>query len=380
MRASARASAIGAFVVLLVIGTFVTEDTRPASPTTFGTVPGGYRALFDLLSELGFPVTRTYDVPDALEPAGTRWWVDAGSLCRSGAHPWPGEAWVRDGGGTAVVFLPWAPREADCRLGADIAVPSRVPAGKAKWRLDVGGAEGLVRTQHVSGDLGDRTLETPALLAFADAGDWTVRASVDGRPLVLERVLGRGAVVLVADALFLRNAWLDRADAAPLAVDLVHAYGIPAFDEHELGPRSRRSAGVYLLTSPALPVFLGLAVTGLLFAWQGALTPARQVREADAGAPRLDAFVDAIAALYARTGDHVRVLERYRALTASRLRRHLGLAPDTPVPALIQRLARDPRLDPRVLELLADGQAPVGEGGLRDSVRALDGLVRAVAT
>ena len=155
--------------------------------------------------------------------------------------------------------------------------------------------------------------------------------------------------------------------------------GIPAFDEQELGPRVRRSAAAYLLTSPALAVFLGLAVTGLLFAWQGALVPARQVSEVDSGAPRLDAFVDAIAALYARTGDHARVLERYRALTASRLRRHLGLAPDTPVTVLIQRLGRDPRLDPRALELLAAGEAPAGERALRGVVRALDGLVRAVA-
>jgi len=259
-------------------------------------------------------------------------------------------------------------------------VPGRVPTGDAGWRLDVGGAEGPVHTHHVSGELGDRTLEAPPLLAFGDAGEWTVRASVDGRPLVLERGLGRGAVVLVADALFLRNAWLDRADAAPLAVDVVRAYGVPAFDEHELGPRARRSAAAYLVTSPAVAVFLGLAVTGLLFAWQGALVPPRQVREVDMDAPRLEAFVDAVAALYARTGDHARVLERYRALTADRLRRHLGLAPDTPVAMLIQRLARDARLDPRALALLANDEPPAGERALRGAVRALDDLVRTVGT
>src|SRR6185436_10314543 len=108
-------------------------------------------------------------------------------------------------------------------------------------------------------------------------------------------------------------------------------------------------AAAHLATSAALPVFVALALTGILFAWQGALVPARQVQEIDVGAPRIEAFVDAVAALYARTADHARVLDRYRALTAARLRRRLGLDPDTPLAALAARLERDPRADPRAL-------------------------------
>jgi hypothetical protein len=63
MRPSARVSAVGAFVLLLLIGTFVEEDTRPMSPTTFGTLPQGYRAVFDLLTELGFPVRGAAGIP-----------------------------------------------------------------------------------------------------------------------------------------------------------------------------------------------------------------------------------------------------------------------------------------------------------------------------
>ena len=379
MSARARASAVGAFVLLLIIGTFAGEDTRPASPTTFGTVPGGYRALFDLLSELGFPVTRAYAEPDGDTPPATRWWVDARPLCRSGAGTWAGDAWVRSGG-TAVVFLPWAAAETECRLAEDLAVPRRISAVGAPWRLDIGGAEGRAQAQQVSGDLGSRALEAPPVLAFLDADGWIVRAFVNGKPLVLERGLGRGLLVLVADGLFLRNAWLDHGDAAPLALALVRAYGVPAFDEHELGPRVRRSAAAYLLTSRAVAVFFGLALTGILFAWQGALVPARQVADVDPSAPRIDAFVDAVAALYARTGDHPRVLERYRALTAGRLRRHLGLPPDTPVAALVRRLARDPRIDRRALDLLIEGEPAEGERGLRAAVGVLDALVRTVTT
>jgi hypothetical protein len=242
-------------------------------------------------------------------------------------------------------------------------------------RADAGGKG---HTHRVTGDIGPRTLESPPLLVFQDAGDWTIRASVDGQPFVLERTVGTGAVVLVADALFLRNAWLDRADAAPLAVDLVHAYGVPQFDERGLGTAADESAGRYLVTSSALPVFVGLAVTGLLFAWGGALVPARRIHDIASEAPRLDTFVDAVARLYARTGDHARVLERYRALTAGRLRRRFGLPPDTPIATLLHRLARDPRPDPDGLRLLAEGAAPASERALRRATRALDDLAGSV--
>src|SRR5262249_40543878 len=55
----ARAALLGTFVVLLVVGTFFEEDSRPLSATTFGTVPGGYGALYDLLTELALAAGRS---------------------------------------------------------------------------------------------------------------------------------------------------------------------------------------------------------------------------------------------------------------------------------------------------------------------------------
>jgi hypothetical protein len=103
------------------------------------------------------------------------------------------------------------------------------------------------------------------------------------------------------------------------------------------------------------------------------------VQDVDVGAPRLDAFVDAVAALYARSGDHARVLARYRTLTARRLRRRLGLSADAPDGALHARLRGDSRFDPAAVELLVgDEGARDGERGLRAAARVLDRLVRSV--
>src|SRR5207249_329641 len=102
---------------------------------------------------------------------------------------------------------------------------------------------------------------------------------------------------------------------SPLVVDLVHTFGAPQFYQDEQGRRARRSAAAYLATSPALLVFCGLALTGVLFAWQGSLVPPRALPGPDTAEPGLDAFVDSLAALYAGTRDHPRVLARYRELT-----------------------------------------------------------------
>jgi hypothetical protein len=117
-------------------------------------------------------------------------------------------------------------------------------------------------TQVVTGELVSepRRLEMPRLARFRDTGAWQLRARIDADPFVLEYGLGTGRLVAVADATFLRNAWLDRADAAPLALDLVRRYGVDAIDERWHGLRLEQRSLRYLADSPALVVFLGIAV------------------------------------------------------------------------------------------------------------------------
>jgi len=278
-----------------------------------------------------------------------------------------------------VLFLaPGAGEDGGCELLEGVALPRRVADAPAGAGPRGGWGQHPATAHEVTGDAlpRARTIEGPGLLTFADANDWKVRALDGERPLVLERALGAGRIVAVADATVLRDQWLDRADAAPLVVDLVQAFGVPRFHEGDQGPRVRRSAVAYLATSPALLVFCGLALTGVLFAWQGNLVPPRALSGPETDTPGLDAFVDSLAALYAGTRDHARVLERYRELAAARLRRHFGMPPETPVGVLAERLARDRRLVPGTLRLLVEGAPVAGERGLRDAVRALDALVR----
>jgi hypothetical protein len=197
-------------------------------------------------------------------------------------------------------------------------------------------------------------------------------------PFVLTRALGEGRLVVVADSGFSHNRWLDGDDAAPLAVDLVRAYGVPRFDEREHGLLPETSAFRYLASSAALPAFVGLALLGLLYAWHGAALPARSVREFDPEAPTLETYVSSMAALYAGTHDHARVLERYRELTAGRLRRHFGLPHEVSRIALAERIRRDGRVAASRLASLTDATRVESAAELAAAAHELDELVREI--
>jgi len=77
--------AIAALVVLVVAGIVFQEDQRQLTATSYGTVAGGHRALFELLRGLGLPVERSFEPPGLLEPA-TVWWVEPWQLCTGEAQ------------------------------------------------------------------------------------------------------------------------------------------------------------------------------------------------------------------------------------------------------------------------------------------------------
>jgi len=383
---AARVSAAVAFLLLVVIGWMNQGDPRELTATSFGTVPAGHAAFYDLLAEAGLPVARSYAAPGGLPPQQTIWWIAPepapGKLER------PNEAegtafarWVEEGGSGVVLFG----EEGAGRLAlAGVAWPALEPGDDP----DAGQAGDAAprslwqdgRLLSVEGELSPRrrTLPLPERRGFdagtLDAAVWRTVARIEGKPFVLERVLGAGRLVLVADARFLTNRWLDRAEAAPFALDLVRAYGVPWIDERAHGFVASRGALRYLAGSPALPFFLGLVLLGAALAWGGATLPARRVRELDPSAPTLETFVRSLAGLYAATHDHLRVLDRYRELTARRLRRHFGLPPDAPLESLAARLARRRAVGATGLALLVDGAAPRDGAALERAVAQLDRL------
>jgi hypothetical protein len=382
--------AVRAAVALLgavaVVAVFSAEEDRSLSATSFGNVPRGFGAVYELLSGLGLAVDRSYARSARLPAGATVWWIAPRDLCAKPRAGGKDEVEATEGegmpaqrlttpcldatpflavGGTAVVFLDDAAAECGTTIGS-IAVPARE-----------GGAREPVENRTISGELArdPYLLEVPPLASFAELEPgWTVAAAVEGKPFVVERAVESGRLVLVADAAFLTNQWLGDGDAAPLAVDLVRRFGVPRFDErsHRLGPP--RNATRLLARSPALPFLFGLAVLAVGFAWMGAAVPERRLADSPTPRPTLGAFVDSMARLFSETRDRARTLACYREATAARIRRRFRLPAETPLEALVQRLARRGDCDPNALGLLAGGGVPRSAAGLREAFAALDGL------
>lgn len=402
------APAVALFALLVVVGIFAGPDGRELGDTSFGTTPAGQRAALELLARIAPPVARSFDAPDALPPDASVLFVDprlrlcapapgaeteaadegarapAATPASPDAPPAASDrdaapllAWI-GGGGTALVLLGSEGSCAgDARIGEE-PVPPRL-AGALPPPRDV-----AVLGTIVTGELtpAPRALDLGDLASFDDdaLGDrgWRVVARAGTRPFVLERAIGDGRLVLAADHRFVTNAELDRADAAPLLADLVRRYGIDLVDERAHGLRRERRASAYLVRSSALPFFLVAGVLGAVFAWGGGAVPARRLRDEDPEAPTLERYVASLAALYRSTRDHARALELTREATASRVRRHFGLAPETPLVALVERLRSTKGATPEAIDLLAHGAPVRSRDELVRAARLLDRLAQEV--
>jgi uncharacterized protein DUF4350 len=409
VRRSATILSVVVFFGLVIVGLWRGDDYRDHSATSFGKIPSGYGALYDFLSELKLAVARSYAPPAELPVHATVWWIEPDRPCeetrvhdepstgRDRGMPEPAldgpglHRWIA-AGGTAVVFLPPDSQvcSRDARLAGaalppreEVAVDPAISAGKDEANPPAPEAQISVEGKLVSHP---RILDLPTPFCFQDATQhapgsgaeprWEAAARVGGRPFVLWQGLGQGQLVVVADARFVRNSGLDRADAALLVADLVRAYGVPWIDERAHGLFISRSALAYLVASSAAPFLAGAAILALAFVWFRAATPPRRVPELDPSAPSLDAFVDSLAACYASTRDYARVFERFRELTSRRLRRHFGLPPDAPESQLLERLRRRSTLSPEALDLLANGTPLRSSNELATAVRQIDRLVR----
>ncbi len=174
----------------------------------------------------------------------------------------------------------------------------------------------------------------------SDSAGWNplwVEAN-EAKPLALERKVGEGRLIVIADARILSNDRLGHVDSAPFVFDWVRDYGQPWIDEHAHGVVPETGTFRYLAGSPAWAAGLGLMVLGLLVVWRGNAWPTRHVSEFDPDSPTLSTFVDSVARLYSGTRDHAQVFDRYRLLCLDRIRRALGLSPGTEVEVIVASL------------------------------------------
>jgi hypothetical protein len=345
------------------------------SSTSFGVMRNGYKAAFDLLSEMHLPVTRSYRRAKLMAANQTVWFVSPSFLIadKPNAHDDAHEVveWASRGG-TAVIF------GEDGSNWEVLGLTREVEKGEKKDD----------ERSLVQGKLGapPRWLDVPELLHFTPSNDKgasvapRVALTVDGKPFALDLAVGKkgGHIIAIADDTFLRNEHLGDADASLLVVDLARAFGTPVFDEHSHGLAAPSSLTLAVLDSRAiLPIGIGLLVA-MLWVFSQREWPRRSLDDdSDLPAPSIAGFVDALSILYSRAGDPASVFRAYRTGFLRRLRRQLGLRADYPEDLLLERLARDRSLPEATSHWLLASDTPGDQPHLVIAVRALESYPQA---
>jgi hypothetical protein len=200
--------------------------------------------------------------------------------------------------------------------------------------------------------------------AWSGPGRVLVRAG--GRSVVLERPLGRGRAVLVADPSPLQNRLLDEADNAALGLALAGHRPV-AFAEsvHGYGPAS----GLDAIPGRWWWVFGGLALAAVVLA----LARGRRLGPPElpdrALPPARVEFAEALATQLARARPRTEGVETARAFVRGRLVRTLGLRDDA-TESELRTAAATHGIAPDVVD------ASVGDGDLLALGRALRRLER----
>jgi hypothetical protein len=331
------------------------------STTSFGVGADGYKAAYDLLSELGLPVTRSYVAVNQM-PENRPLWLVSPSLLDAGQKDSEVDPdaqalmkWVASGG-TAVVF--GEPGSVWKKLG-----------------IKRGTSEGG-QTSLIAGDFAPllREVPVPGLLYFSAGGDLARVALRSAQaPFALEMRLGAGRLIAVADGRFLRNGNLAQGDASVLVFDLAHALGAPVFDERCHGLAAPASLPALIVDSRAIvPLALGLLAT-LLWIAEQRKWPRRTLADPLPGPqPSIGSFVESLGVLYSRVKDPQAVFRAYRSGFVRRLGKQISARAELPEEQVIDRLARDQSLSAETRRWLVDGVPPRDEKELVVAIRAIE--------
>ncbi|HYS06856.1 MAG TPA: DUF4350 domain-containing protein [Candidatus Dormibacteraeota bacterium] len=130
------------------------------------------------------------------------------------------------------------------------------------------------------------TLPWHTTLCFTDlAADWRVIYVRAGRPVLIERHLGRGSLVLSADSFVLSNESLSRDPKGPLVSWLVGTNRTVVFDETHLGVVDRQGVASLMRRYGLHGSVAAILLAAVLFVWRASVPflPPREEKDAGTG-------------------------------------------------------------------------------------------------
>jgi hypothetical protein len=118
---------------------------------------------------------------------------------------------------------------------------------------------------------------------FAPANSgWRTIYRKNGKPVVVERYLGKGTIVLVSDSFFLTNEAMKGTRSSLFLVWLTGGHHRVVFDETHLGVAEQTTIMTLIKRNGLIPFLISLLVIGILVAWKQ-VVPLLPVRGETAG-------------------------------------------------------------------------------------------------
>jgi hypothetical protein len=329
------------------------------SETSFGMGPYGYKAAYDLLTELGLNVMRSHLPPWDVSHSRTEWYVSPDFL----------EPFKNQGGAEANEVLKWI------RAGGTAIILGGIESDWTRLGIDSGTSVGADNST-ISGSIAREPhhIAIAGLLSFKSAPRNADTILTSGKhPFAFVIRLGAGRLVAVADGRFIFNSKLGDGDASILLVNLVSAFGPPTFDEWSHGMGADGSVIATLATSRAmLPIAIGVLVV-MLWMLEQRTWPRRTLDDAaDEPAPSISSFIDSLGVIYARAGDTRGAFEAYRGGFLRRLRSSLFPRAEISDETLMKRLAADRSMSAETRKWLIEGSLPSTQAELVIAVRAIE--------
>jgi hypothetical protein len=320
--------------------------------TSYDASGKGFRAVYLLLEELGFPVTRS----KRLAGGEVRWVLFPETTPEKADLLKP---WVQGGG---LLVLADSSATFASHLGMEVKVHEldEDPGEQSATGAGVGRLAG-----------GKKVVEWPGHKG-------QVWARVNGQPAVTIYQRGLGQVWLVNRPELVTNRLLPKADNALLVCrmaeeNLSGRSGKIEFDEYFHGMRERPGVMELLFQPPTLWVTLQGIVIGALLLWHfmprfGNLRSPRATRRLSQ-----QEFLDALASLLERRGDYAEARATVRADLRHAIARELGLPAGTPVEEVVNEAARRrPAVAEALRQSLLGRTAPPGKAGFIKALNAME--------
>jgi hypothetical protein len=256
---------------------FEAGDIYPAY-SSLRSDPLGTRALFESLENLPAMIARrNYQSISKLREEEPATLFLFGVPPRELRYPQPeqeireAENFVVPGGRLVITLLPTTLQrlESTNQLRRARTEPDKPPV----HRVSLSERWGFKLATHKTNETGSAASPWHSALHF-DALDkpWRVLAREAEHPVLIERNLGKGSIVLAADSFFVSNEALRRARHSELLTSLIGPHRVVVFDETHLGVREEPGLMTLARRYRLRGLLAGLSVLAALFVWQNAFS------------------------------------------------------------------------------------------------------------